>query len=436
MENSPAPLPSSFRDPSGFVYRGGDGVLYRQVNPSYATTYRALVESGLLARLHEDGHLISHDEMSLDFAATDDAAFVLRPKPVPFVSYPYEWSFGQLKDAALLTLDIAEIAFLHGMTLKDASAYNVQFRGTAPVFIDTLSFEPYEEGAPWIAYGQFCRHFLLPLALMAYRDVRMNDLLALHLDGIPLDLGAKLMPFRTRAKGGLLLHVHLHARTGRRATASSSRPAGRLSRAGFRGLLDSLRGTISRLQHTPSRSTWSDYYADAPYTGEEEKEKAETVDAMLRDVAPSVVWDLGANTGRYSEIAAATGATVVAMESDAECVEAAYRRWSNEGTPILPLRMDLTNPSAGLGWGNTERDSLAARGPADAILALALIHHLAIGNNVPFEKLAAYFHSIGRNAIVEFVPKSDPMVARLLSTRDDIFSDYTAAAFDAAFARH
>ena len=186
----------SFRDPSGFVYER-DGVLYRRVHRSYAAHYDRLMDSGLYAALVGDGLLVPHEEVGPRGGEQDPYA-TLRPERVAFVSYPYEWCFSQLKDAALTTLRIQERALGFDMTLKDASAYNIQFHRGRPVLIDTLSFECYEEGVPWVGYRQLCQHFLAPLALMAHRDVRLGGLLRLHLDGIPLDLASTLLPARTR----------------------------------------------------------------------------------------------------------------------------------------------------------------------------------------------------------------------------------------------
>lgn len=429
----------SFRDPSGFVFTDEAGVLHRQINRVYEADLKRLHESGLYENLTGDSHLIRHEEVDLGKKQTDDAVAIIRPETLPFVSYPYEWCFSQLQDAALLTLEIQTRALDHGMSLKDASAFNVMFRGTRPVFIDTLSFESYPKGRPWIAYRQFCRHFLAPLSLMAYRDVRLIDLLRRNLDGVPLDLASRLLPRRTWLRPGLAIHLHLHAKAEQRSLAKgreSSGPDAReaaVSQHGLRGILASLTTVIRKLTLRPERSTWSDYYADNTYSDESARRKADSVRDYLKDIAPASVWDLGANTGRYSEVALEYADCVVAMEQDPWCVEAAYRKWTKEDRGVLPLVMDLANPSPALGWAHTERQSLIERGPADAVLALALIHHLCIANNVPLRAAADFFASIARHLIIEFVPKEDEMVQFLLASREDIFPDYTEAGFEAAF---
>ena len=222
--------PGSCRDPGGFIYRR-DGVLYRQIGAASIDDWQAFVASGLADKLIAKGRLIGHAEAPLSAAATADARAVIAPEPIEFISYPYEWTFGELKDAGLLTLDVELEALAAGWTLKDASAYNVQFRDGRPVMIDSLSFEPHEDGTPWVAYRQFCEHFLAPLALMARRDVRLASLLRADPDGVPLDLAKGLLPWRTRLNFGLLSHLHLHAKrpgpARRRRRRRQGRPAAR-----------------------------------------------------------------------------------------------------------------------------------------------------------------------------------------------------------------
>jgi len=436
------PLPSSFRDPSGFVYRDKAGVLLRQVNPVYEAHYRQLVDSGLYEALVAEGLLIAHEEVALDRAHSADAVVVLAPDIVPFISYPYEWCAAQLRDAALLTLRIQEIALDHGMTLKDASAYNVQFRGAAPVFVDTLSFEPYVDGKPWVAYGQFCRHFLAPLALMHYVEPAMGGLLRSHLDGVPLLLASRALPWRTRFKPGLMMHLHLQARLEKGRTAEGgadaeqSAKASTLSLQGLRGILDSLRGAVTGMGSQTVATTWADYYDHTNYSDSSAQSKAEEVRRFLSQAKPATVWDLGANTGVYSALAAEVGAHCVAFDVDHGAISTLYAREKADGKGILPLLLDLSNPSPDLGWAHGERDSLLRRGPVDCVMALALVHHLCIGNNVPLPKVAAFFATLGAHLIVEFVPKEDSMVTRMLAARDDVFPEYTVEHFRRAFAEH
>jgi ribosomal protein L11 methylase PrmA len=433
-------LGASYRDPSGFVY-SRDGTLYRQVNRVFQDRFQAFLDSGLYAELEEGRLLVPHRDASLGLAASADAVAVLEPEQVEFVSYPYEWAFGQLKDAALLTLELQERALARGFTLRDASAYNVQFVRGRPLFIDTLSFEPRDEGAPWAGYRQFCEHFLVPLALMSRVDVRTATLLRAHLEGIPLDLGSRLLPRRTWLRAGLLFHVHLHAMAQRRYAdrGTGEAAAGGASRRGVSptaaaGLVRSLRAAVESLEWTPSGTEWADYTDDNNYSAQAARSKREAVVDFLRGLDARTAWDLGANTGEYSRAAREVVPQVIAFDLDPAAVERNYRRVKAEDEAgILPLLLDLTNPSPALGWAHRERLSLEERGPADVLLALAVVHHLAIGHNLPLERVAGFFARLGRSLVVEFVPKSDSQVRRLLRDRPDIFPDHTREGFEAAF---
>ena len=427
---------ASFRDPGGFLF-SRDGTLYRQVNQAYAANYTRLMESGLYAKLVETGRLVPHAEVDVRHEEAATAFLVLRPERVPFISYPYEWSFGQWKDAALATLSVQKRALKFGMSLKDASAYNIQFFHGKAALIDTLSFETYQEGEPWVAYRQFCQHFLAPLALMAYRDVRLSQLLRVHIDGVPLDLASALLPWRTRWNAGLYIHIHLHARAQKRyagVAVTEARTGRRMSREAQLGVIENLQATVRKLEWKPAGTEWAAYYAETNYTDAAFEHKTQVVGAWLGKIAPRLVWDLGANNGIFSRLAAAAGAFVVSADVDPAAVEQNYQKSkSAKEQTLLPVLLDLTNPGPSLGWHNRERDSFLGRGPADAVLALALVHHLAISNNVPLQQVAEFFAGCGEWLVVEFVPKADSQVQKLLRSREDIFPDYTREGFEAAF---
>jgi hypothetical protein len=426
--------PASFRDPSGFLFER-DGEVFRQVNRSYQSDYQELMESGLYKRCVDHGWMVPHEVVDLDPPLPEKAVAVLRPEIIPFISYPYEWCFSQLKDAALITLRIQREALQHGLSLKDASAFNIQFHEGRPVLIDSLSFERLHLGKPWIAYRQFCQHFLAPLALMAYRDVRLAGLMRIHIDGIPLDMTAELLPRRTLLNFGLLIHIHLHASAQRRTGDREIQAArGReISTRSLEGLVANLESAIEGL-HWQQAGDWSDYYDFHNYGEEDLETKMRLVEQFLETTRPSIVWDLGANTGRFSRLASNRGALTLSMDFDPGAVEANYLETKAKSElHLVPLLMDLTNPTPSLGWDHEERNSLLSRGPADLVMALALIHHLAIGNNVPFPLLARFLAKAGRHLIIEFVPKSDPQVGKLLISREDIFDDYSQPAFEWAF---
>jgi len=435
------PAPASFRDPSGFVFTA-NGTIYRQVNKVYARHYRKLMDSGLHEELVRRGWLVAHEKVEQPIGEKSKSYLILRPERVPFISYPYEWSFGQLKDAALLTLDVQRLALEYGMTLADASAYNVQYVKGRPMMIDTLSFQEYSEGGPWLSYRQFCQHFLAPIALMASTDVRLNQLLRVYIDGIPLDLASRLLPRRSWGRLGLATHIHLHARS-QNALASTDRPErkgtsrfARVSPAGLTGLLHGLQKTVKKLEWKPGGTEWGDYYRATNYDADAFGHKGELISEFLGTVAPEEVWDLGANTGVFSRIAAAQQIRTVAFDIDPAAVEFNYQQVRASGEDnILPVLLDVANPSPRLGWSEKERDSFMDRGPVDCVMALALIHHLAISNNLPFDRIVDFFAGICRHLIIEFVPKSDSQVKRLLRSRADIFDEYDDNHFEESFSQ-
>ncbi len=435
-------LAGSFRDPSGFVFIQ-DGIVLRCVTDEYRADYDCLMESGLYDELTAAGLLVAHVEIDPASTGRPMAYRVVRPDQIPLISYPYEWSFGQLKAAAHLTLEIQQRALARGMTLKDASAYNVQFRGYQAVLIDTLSFERYREGSPWVAYRQFCQHFLAPLALMSRRDIRLAQLSRLYVDGVPLSLATRLLPRRTLFAPSLFLHLHMHGRAERRAArladSGSRRNAmkrAKISRRGLLGMLGSLRSAIAGLHWEATGTEWADYHSEDSYSAEAFASKHETVARFIEAVSPRSVWDLGANTGEFSRLAARRGAYTVSFDIDPAAVERNFvQAVRDRDRYMLPLLQDLANPSSHLGWAESERLSLRDRGPTDLVMALALIHHLAISNGVPLERIAEYLASLSSRVIVEFVPKKDPRVQLLLASREDIFRDYTKDGFERAFQR-
>jgi len=401
-------IPSSFRNPSGFLFYS-DGSIIRQVNSIYKENYDCLMNSGLYQDLVSAELLIPHEENDIEDAPIHLAYKIIKPELIPFVSYPYEWSFSQLKDAALTTLRIQKKSLDFGMSLKDCSAYNIQFRKGKPVFIDTLSFEKYREEQPWVAYRQFCQHFLAPLALMSYRDVRLNQLLRVYIDGVPLDLASSLLPFRTRFIFSLLSHIHLHARSQKHYADKTVDVSGkRISRLSFLGLISNLESAVKKLRWRPRGTEWAEYYEDTNYSSDALKHKGQIAAEFLDNVNPRTVWDIGANVGVFSRIASNKGINTISFDIDPAAVEINYLECVNNGeTHIFPLVIDLTNPSPSIGWQNQERMPILERGPADLVLALALVHHLAISNNVPFAKIAEFLYNNCSSVIIEFVPKID-----------------------------
>ncbi len=438
IKNTPnnTSIAGSFRDPSGFVFLR-DGVIYRQINNSCQKDYDQLMSSGLYQKLVQKKLIIPHKETSLDFVKTADCYKIIQPERIPFISYPYEWGFGQLKSAALCTLDIQAQALKFNMSLKDASAYNIQFFKGRPLLIDTLSFEKYQPGSPWIAYRQFCQHFLSPLALMAYTDIRLGGLSRSFIDGIPLDLASFLLPFKSKFKLSLLLHIHLHAKSQKHyanKTLKNKQP--QMTARSLLGLLNSLEKTIEQLNWKLPESEWGEYYSETNYSRLAFDERKGISAGFVDQARPKSVWDLGANTGVFSRLASERGINTIAFDFDYAAIEKNYLNIiKNKEQNILPLFLDLTNPSPAIGWANEERLSLKERGPAGLIIALALIHHLAISNNLPLDHIAGFFEKLGQSLIIEFIPKTDSNVKRLLATREDIFKNYNQENFEHEFSK-
>ncbi len=434
-------IPSSFRDPSGFIFFQADS-FYRQINKSYKENYDFLMNSGLYKHLVDSGLMISHKEVDIGYAKTKDAYKIIKPEVIPFISYPYEWCFGQLNDAALATLKIQKKALDFGMTLKDCSAYNIQFMKGKPILIDTLSFEKFDENKPWVAqYRQFCRHFLASLALMIYNDIRLNRLLQIYIDGIPLDLASNLLPKRTYLKSSIFYHIHINSKVQRYLVDTKvGTKQQKMSKKDILKLIGKLESYIMKMEWKPKRTEWAEYYDDpnsANYSTKSSEHKKQLVGEFLDRLNPTNVVDLGSNIGIFSRIASDKGMPTISADVDPAAVQKNYlKSVKNNETNILPLLVDLTSPSPDIGWHNKERDSFFKRMPRDTVMALALIHHLAISNNLPLEKIAEFFNEICKCLIIEFVPKNDSNLQRILSRREDIFTDYTQQNFEEIFCRY
>lgn len=433
-------LGASFRDPSGFVYKE-NGEIYRVVNRVYKEDYDHLKKSGLYSKLVKEKLLVKHRELSV---GGDKKVYkLIKPEFVKYISYPYEWSFNQLKDVALTALRIEKIALNHGMSLKDASAYNFQFVNLKPVLIDTLSFERVKEGSPWIAYKQFCQHFLAPLALSYYRDQRLNNLLKHYLDGIPLDLVSKLLPRSTYLKMPLLINLHLHAKSQDVFSQKSQLkrieklPGQKISLNSVKALVENLETAIKGLEWKHEESFWKKYYKDNSYSATSFKNKEKIIDKFLSACTGSrSVLDLGSNLGIFSFISAKKELETIALDYDHACIDRTYSLAKAKGYKnILPVVNDLSNPSPDLGWDQNERGGLIGRFEVDVVMALALMHHLIIGNNVPLNKVVDFMEKMTKKyLIIEYVPTDDVQVKEMVMLRSDWHS-YSKSDFLGAFAK-
>jgi len=417
--NKPSRVYSSFRDPAGGIYES-DGRLVRKISPEYQKEYDLLKSSGLYSRLLFDGLIIPHQDIDLG---------LLAPDRISTISYPYEWCFGMLKDAALTTLKIQRASIEHGMELKDASAYNIQFHKGKMVLIDTLSIMEKELYSPWPAYGQFCRHFLGPLLLMSKVDVRLGQLSRIYLDGAPLDLVSKLLPFTFSPS--INTHIRVHSKLIKKVHSNTRGRTYKVSNKSQVLILDSLYGMIDGLDSPSEKSGWIDYN-ECSYSKKAFDSKFNTVQGILQSLTRGTILDLGSNTGNFSRLANRYHFGVVSVDSSHGCVEAAYEN-KVKYPDLLPLLMDVTNPCTGVGWEGKERPPLQERVKPNLVLALALIHHLAISGALPLDYLVRYFRSWNCPILIEFIPKSDPQVQKLFPGGLDIFPNYTEEKFAEVF---
>jgi hypothetical protein len=425
--------PASFRDPSGFIY-SKDGTIYRFVSTSYQSHFKLLESSGLSADLIKKKLLLPYAGLQENHTNRPDWHITLQPRPLPFLSFAWEWSFSQLKDAAITTLAVCKAALQKGMILKDATPSNIQFVEGKAMLIDTLSFETYVEGEAWVAYRQFCECFLNPLLLARYCGLEVHRLSLSYPDGVPASVTAPLLPLRTKLKPSVYLHVHLHANMVGKTTSNAATK--KVSKKNIEQILQHLEDCINGLTLTPKTTTWNNYYGETILSNEYLHSKKELISSLLTGIDYTSVIDLGANEGEFS-LLCKKESLVVATDFDSACIDSFYKRLRKEKqTHILPLVIDLTYPSPAMGWQNIERVAFFKRQSFDLCLALALIHHLAVAKNLRFEQLADFFADICTQLIIEFVPKTDPKVVGMLQWRQDIFDQYTPENFEHAFEQH
>lgn len=436
--------PASFRDPIGRVQHS-DGAVYRVLSNQGRAWLSQVWDSGIVTRLIESGFLIETlrlaDSEAAQHLRSSEGIAVLQHERLPLVSYPYEWTFAGLKTAALLHLDFHLALLNENFTLSDATAFNVQFRGPRPVYIDVLSIAPYRDGEPFAGYGQFQRQFLNPLILEAECGMSPNAAWRGSLDGLSSEDIWGILPLRKKLKPAYWTHVGLTARYDARVASSAAAPTPAppsLPKARLIALLKHLRIVIEGLAPKPVRqSVWADYANDCSYSQAETTAKLSAVAAFCQTVQPRCLLDVGCNTGVHAAHALANGAaSAVGIEGDHGAAEIAFTRATKERLNFLPLNVDFANPSPSQGWANVERPGLFERLRADALLALAVIHHLCIGRNIPLADAVSTLVKLAPRGLIEFVPKQDPQVQRLLRHRPDVRADYSIENFRAALAAH
>lgn len=435
--------PGSFRDRSSRVFHR-DGRVFRALNESAARQWNAARQTSFVPRQMDAGRIIRTTEASVPPPVGDSGAWttILEHDRVPFVSYPYEWSFSMLQDAARLQLELLDTALCEQTILKDATPYNVQFIDAQPVFIDVASFERLAPGDVWAGYRQFCQLFLFPLMLQAYRGVDFQPLLRGSLEGIDPETMRRQLSVRDLLRPGVLAHVSLHARLQRRFGSASGDTRSSLRTHGFNSQLimanvRSLKRLVERLRWRPMRSMWSAYDSECPHV----QRDAAAKETFVRDVTGSrrrqLVWDLGCNVGRYSRIAAESAECVVAMDGDHRTIDDLYCSLIQERCRgVLPLVVDLADPSPGRGWRGRERLDLASRGRPDLTLCLAVLHHLVIGRNLPLRDVIDWLGELGTELVIEFVSRDDPQTQSLLRNRPDQYGDYTLERFERLLQQH
>lgn len=432
----------SYRDRDGRVFVDRDGGICRALSARALNEWNAVRQTRFFNEALASQRVVSTETMSdsrevADAARDGDWAGVLRHELVPFISYPFEWSFSMLQDAAILHLELLEQALAEDITLKDGTAYNVQWFGARPVFIDVASFERHIPGQAWAGYRQFCQTFLYPLMLRAYKNIPFQPWLRGSLEGITPQECRNLMSFRDFFRRGVFSHVWLHAKLQASRTVEQSDSSRALSSSGFgKDLILAnvvgLKRLIRGLRWQAARSVWSEYGAANGYAPADGQKKEEFVRRAVGSQHWDLVWDLGCNTGVYSRMAAENASLVIALDADYLAVERFYQslKASPGAAPILPLVNNLVDPSVGLGWRGAERKSLVDRGRPDLTLCLALIHHLVIGHGVPLREFLEWLADMQTSLVIEFVSKADPMVQRLLRGRRDNYADYEPEIFE------
>ena len=431
--------PGSFRDRTARVFYH-NGKIYRGLSATALKEWQALSATAFYRRFSTSGGIVSteqRDLSSIPFASSDQQwAGVLEHEKLPFVSYPYEWSFEMLRDAALLQLDLVIAALDEGIGLKDASAYNLQWKGPAPVFVDVASFYKRSDGEPWVGYRQFCQMFLYPLLVQAYRDVPFQPWMRGNIDGMDAEVCLNLLSGRDYLRGGVLAHVYLQAKAQKAYSSTKRDVRADLSKAGFdkriiKANAERLRSLVAGLQWKPKQSTWSDYLKCGHYEASDAAQKRAFVAEVAASREWNLAWDIGCNVGVFSRIVAERAKSVVAMDADHLAIDKLYLALKSERVSnILPLIVNVTDPSPNLGWRNLERKRLDERGRPDLVLALALIHHVVIGGNIPMAEFVQWLRDLGGELVIEFVTRRDPMVETLLRNKEDHYSDYDEQVFE------
>ncbi len=429
---------SSFRDNKGSIYYLDDKVL-RIVNKSGAKNIDFILKNKILEESINHKYLINtkilnKQELPNFFSKFE---YVFESELIPFISYPYEWSFEQLKIAALHHLDFQIFLFERGAVLRDSSAYNIQFVGSKPCFIDLLSVKKYEEGEYWIGYKQFCENFLNPLLLGSLKGICHNNWFRGSLEGIPTVELNKILSVKDLIVPKIFTHVYLQAKLNVKSIEDTKKISSKykklksLPKSSYISIIYQLKDWIKKLSFKKENTIWQNYSKKNTYNEKENNQKKIIVTEFVKKLKPQKLIDLGCNDGNYSMLSLDNGAKyVVGFDFDHNTILNATINMTNERKNFLPLLLDASNPSPNQGWFQRERKGFLERFKADALIALAFEHHLIIGKNIPLEQFIDWITKISANGLVEFVPKTDETIQKMLEFREDIFLDYSENKFE------
>lgn len=414
--------PSSFRDPSGYVYIE-DALVKRLINPIYFKQYFALKDSGFFNTLFKSNVLIPHVEL-----LKSSTEIIIQPEQIPFITYPYEWCFNQYKEAALLTLRLQKYSLEKGFSLKDASAFNITFHKGKAIFIDTLSFDFYIKNSPWRAYKQFVSHFLGPLLLSHHFGTQSLKLMSNFIDGIPIKMVASMLPFKSKLNPFLYSNIHLLAKFEDKHNKdyNGETKAGVLSKKAQLNIIQSLYDYIKKLS-LKEHTEWGNYYNKINYSDVAFNLKSDIINSWMSSLNAITMIDIGGNDGTFVRRIASKIECALVCDIDNNAVDLNYNTArENEENHILPFVLDVFNPSASVGFNNKERDSFINRiskFKPDITLALAVIHHISLSGNITFQMSAQFFAGFSKYLIIEFPKREDSWVQRLLNSKAD-FKDY------------
>lgn len=429
---------SSFRDPSGYIFTE-EGVIKRTIFPIYFKQYNALTSAGFFDSLFKNKLLIPHKEI-----ANSEDKIVIQPENIPFITYPYEWSFNMYKEAALLTLKLQKYSLEKGFSLKDATAFNITFHDGKAIFIDTLSFDFYQENTPWRAYKQFITHFLGPLVLAHYHGAQSLKLMSNFIDGIPIKMLASMLPFKTKMNPFLYANIHLLAKFEDKHNEDykGESKASVLSKKGQLNIIQSLYDYIKKLT-LKEHSEWGNYYDKTNYSNDAFVQKSTIINKWIVNLNTKTLIDVGGNDGTFVRKIDTDLKQALVCDIDNNAVDFNYKAIrENKESFITPFVLDVLNPSAAIGFQNKERDSFINRMKdfaPDVTLALAVIHHMSLSGNVTFEMSAQFFASFSKHLVIEFPKRKDSWVERLLNSKVDFkehFDWYSLENFEAAYATY